>query len=499
MLIKQSTVFSNALCNILPIASQIAIILFLTPILVEKLDSESFSIWSIVQQAGALVLSVLSVFQVVVSKNVAQLNAAGDSRGITRYLQGTAPLVGRFVVFIVALSAVLSILSPTFLRNVDSESRWNFVISMFLSGCAISFSSVLVFLSGYLQGVSKNSYSSFLQVGSKIAMASGWIAVAKSSGKILQMVCVSLAVAAVTGKIAMIPFARHSIYFKNLFGKVDKSISQSILTEILHLLIWTVSMMFVNGFGVFLVANLDYGEVKSYSIAFALVGGINAIFGAASSALLPMCSAIAVRHSAKAFGEFVTHLTAVNSSMLVLSSIPLLFFGKWVLGLWLGIQVSDKQQFILMCLSLSNLIRNTAAPYAYGVIAAGAQKNMILTPVLEGIATFSLSFLMGSFYGVAGVVSGMVIGSLVGVSLNILINFRRISVLVLDWKCYLKSGLLYPSGILVPFVFLPLLTSTKTVVNTVGFIIGIVISFLSLRHLFKQLSCINMRLKMGSR
>jgi O-antigen/teichoic acid export membrane protein len=496
MLIKQSTVVSNALCNILPIASQIAIILFLTPILVEKLDSESFSIWSIVQQAGALILSVLSVFQVVVSKNVAQLKAEGDSRGITRYLQGTAPLVGRFVVFIVALSAVLSILSPTFLRNVDSESRWVLVISMFLSGCAISFSSVLVFLSGYLQGVSKNSYSSFLQVGSKIAMASGWIAVAKSSGKILQMVCVSLAVAAVTGKIAMIPFARHSIYFKNIFGRLDKSISQSILTEILHLLIWTVGMMFVNGFGVFLVANFDYDEVKSYSIAFALVGGLNAIFGAASSAFLPMCSAIAVKHSAKFLGEFVTNLTAVNTLMLILASIPLLFFGKWVLGLWLGIQISEKQQLILMCLSLSNLIRNTAAPYAYSVIAAGAQKDMILTPVLEGIATFSLSFLLGSSYGVVGVVSGMVIGSLVGVSLNILVNFRRISVMVLDWKCYLKSGLLYPLGILGPFIFAHLLPSTNKIVDAVGLLIVFFFAFLSLRHLFKQLICINMKLKM---
>jgi arginine exporter protein ArgO len=69
--------------------------------------------------------------------------------------------------------------------------------------------------------------------------------------------------------------------------------------------------------------------------------------------------------------------------------------------------------------------------------------------------------------------------------------------LVLDWNCYLKSGLLYPLGILGPFVFVHLLPSTNKIVDAAGLIIVLVLACLSLRHLFKQLSCINMKLKMG--
>ncbi len=495
---SQKFYFYNAGCNILPVVSQILLVLVLTPILVNKLDSDSFAIWSLVQQAGSLVLSILSVFQVVLSKNVARLNAKGEIEDLSKYLRAVAPLVGRLVILIVFFSVILAILLPFILSNIQPQSRSVFGTALFISGCAISLNSITAFLSGYLQGVSKNQYSSFLQVGSKVVLACGWILVAKTSGKVLPMVFVSLAVAAVTSRIAIIPFSYHSIHLKNIFGNVDKELSRTTLSETMYLLVWTVSMMFVSGLSIFLVAKLDYGEIKNYSVAFTCVGGVSAVFGAASSVFVPMCSSIAVRHSPKIFGDFVTNLTAVNTSVMILISIPLLFYGDSILSIWIGAQISDKQRMILVCLTVANLIRNSASPYAYGIIASGAQKDMLATPVLEGFLTFIASICLGSFYGVMGVVAGMVIGSVICVLLHAVINFRRISVLILDRKGYFKSGILYPLGILGPFVFVHLLPSTNKILDAVGLLIVLVLAFLSLRHLFKQLICINMKLRMGS-
>jgi O-antigen/teichoic acid export membrane protein len=488
----------NAVCNIFPIISQILIILVLTPVLVNKLDSDSFAIWSLVQQAGALVISILSVFQVVLSKNVARLHATGEIENLSKYLRGVAPLVGRLIVLVVVFSVILAILLPFFLSNISSQSRPVFGAAIFIYGCAISLNSLTVFLSGYLQGVSRNLYSSLLQVGSKVVLAYGWILVAKTSGKVMPMMFVSLAVAAVTSRIAIIPFSCHSIYLKSIFGNVNKELSKATLSETMYLLVWAVSMMFVSGLSIFLVAKFDYGEIKTYSVAFTCVGGVNAIFGAASSVFVPMCSTIAVRHSPKVFGDFVTNLTAVHTSVMIIISIPLLFYGNSILSIWIGTQVSEKQRMILICLTVANLIRNSASPYAYGIIATGAQKDMLTTPVLEGFLTFIASVCLGSYYGVMGVVAGMVIGSVICVVLHVVINFRRISVLILDWESYFKSGLLYPLGILGPFVFVQMSPSSNKIFNTVGLIVGLVAAFLSLLHLFRQLSCLNMKLKMGS-
>jgi O-antigen/teichoic acid export membrane protein len=498
MFISQKTYFSNAICNVLPVISQILMVLVLTPVLVDNLDSESFGIWSVIQQAGSLVLSILGVFQIVLSKNVSQLNALGEGEKLSKYLRGVAPLVGKLIILILLLSLSLAIFLPLLLENVVSRSRWIFFIVICASGCAVSLNSLLVFLSGYLQGVSKNLYSSVLQVGNKVVLAFGWILVAKTTGKILPMVLVSLAVAVVTGKIAIIPFSHHSIYLNNIFGNVDKELSKSTLRETFHLLVWTVSMMFVSGFSIFMVAKLDYGELKSYSIAFTCVSGISAIFGAASSVLLPMCSAVAVRKSPRFFGDFVTNLTAVHTSMMILVSIPLLFYGDLVLSIWLRTEASSKQRLILSSLTLANLIRNTASPYAYSIIAVGAQKEMLLTPVLEGLLTFGASVLLGSYYGVVGVVSGMVIGSVSCVALHVLINFKRISVIVLDWKCYIKSGVFYPLGILGPFVIAHLVSSTNKIFNTIGLFTGIGVALLSLLHLVRQFRYINMKLNIGN-
>jgi O-antigen/teichoic acid export membrane protein len=140
---------------------------------------------------------------------------------------------------------------------------------------------------------------------------------------------------------------------------------------------------------------------------------------------MPKAAAIGANQDREALGDLLVVATRYGAIVLIATSLPLVIGAKWFLTLWLGVSYADKIALLLQLMVIANCIRYLGSPYATIAMAIGAQKQIILAPIVEGLVNITISIIFTAQYGLIGVVIGTLCGAFVTVGIHYLYNLPR--------------------------------------------------------------------------
>src|SRR5271167_223631 len=136
--------------------------------------------------------------------------------------------------------------------------------------------------------------------------------------------------------------------------------------------------------------------------------------------------------------------TRYGTFLLLLTGLPLVFLGKWILTIWVGASYAENGVTLLRILVIANIIRLSATPYVMTLVGTGQQRLVILTPLLEAFTNLFISIIAGFLIGAIGVAIGTLVGAIVGTGGNFFYNMQRTKVFEFRISDYLRDGLLRP-------------------------------------------------------
>jgi O-antigen/teichoic acid export membrane protein len=183
-------------------------------------------------------------------------------------------------------------------------------------------------------------------------------------------------------------------------------------------------MLCVSGLDLTIVGRYDYAHTGFYSIATAPTNFMIAIIGAAMAPLMPAAAALAVSRNPEQMGGVLARMTRYATTLLLLSSLPVMVGGYWLLRVWVGPVYALAVLPMLRILMLANVIRNMGAPYANFLVATGSQRFAIAGASLEAVVNLAASIFLARRIGAIGVAYGTLIGSFLSVGMHFAISMH---------------------------------------------------------------------------
>jgi O-antigen/teichoic acid export membrane protein len=244
---------------------------------------------------------------------------------------------------------------------------------------------------------------------------------------------------------------------------LDYAVVRQMLRYCSSLAVWTVGMLCVSGLDVTIVGRYDFPQTAFYAIAATPANLMLSIVGAALVPLMPAVSALSVHRTPQQMGDVLVRVTRYSTGMLMLSGLPLMVCGYWLLRIWVGPAYATQVVVYMRVLVVANVVRNTFAPYANMLVATDSQKVAIAGASAEAIVNLVSSVYLARRIGAIGVAYGTLLGSFVSVGMHLAVSMRytykKFSV---AGAVLLLKGVLRPAAIALPsLLLLPLWRSAK--------------------------------------
>jgi len=220
--------------------------------------------------------------------------------------------------------------------------------------------------------------------------------------------------------------------------------------------VWNIAMLLVSGLATMMVGYYDFQRVTSYSLALTLITIMIGLQQALMSPLISAGAKLNARPETQAeLPKLLIKSTRICVAGLLVSVVFIKILGDWFLRKWLGSGYSPDILSLLLILAISNMIRNTAVPYAMLLMALNMQRVVQVTVFIEGAITLIASMVLASQFGAVGVAYGALLGAIGGFSANFLFNFKRTRILVPDIGAYaIRSGAILMIPIMVIFLLI---------------------------------------------
>ena len=216
------------------------------------------------------------------------------------------------------------------------------------------------------------------------------------------------------------------------------------------LIVWTVAMLCINGVDTAIVGRVDFPAVGVYSACFGPILLIAGVQQALFSPLLQFGAARASQLSDHSLPPLLLRSTKLSTLLLLSLSVPLLLFGRDLLGWWLGPKYGDTALTIFRLLLIGNTVRLLATPYSMLLLATLKHKRALLAPIVEASTNVAVAIAAGLRFGAVGVACGVVAGAFVGQLMIIYVNAPRTAEVVGDLETLLRKGVALPLACALP-------------------------------------------------
>jgi O-antigen/teichoic acid export membrane protein len=203
--------------------------------------------------------------------------------------------------------------------------------------------------------------------------------------------------------IASINFATYAIQYvayrqwiKNITiakNFISLEIGRVLFTYCFGLSMWSFAVLLIAGLDIMLVGVFDFKAVSYYAVAASVVTFIAAVQSAAFSALLPAGAILHAHGNEKELGALLISTTRYSLWIVLIISIPFIFFARSIFTLWLGVSYPEYLLSIFRILLVANILRMSWTPYFTLLAATGQQRLVIITPFVEGLANLLFSLL----------------------------------------------------------------------------------------------------------
>jgi len=241
------------------------------------------------------------------------------------------------------------------------------------------------------------------------------------------------------------------------FALVSRSVVRELVSYCMSLTVWSLGLLLVTGLDVAIVGAYRFGDVAYYAVAATLVTFFTGLFGAIYGAMGAPAAVLHARKDGPGLARMVASTTRIGMLLLLATGIPMIFWARPLLRFWVGADYANHASPILQLLLIANILRICVSPYIIAMISTGAQRYIILVPLLEGVVNLVCSVIGGYYLGAMGVALGTLIGACVSVCGHIVYTMRRNTAIELKIGYYVCNSLLRPLLCAMPIIALSLL------------------------------------------
>lgn len=444
----------NSAANVARLAFTSLIAIFLPAYLTHRLSVEVYGAWVLILQLGAYVGYLDFGVQTAVSKYIAEYEAKGDIEGCSRCAS-----VGLAIMVAAAIAGVLLTLGlaasvPELFRKMPADIYRDVRISIVFVGISLSITLATSIFSAIFLGLQRYNVPMMTTMAGRLLYG---IAVVLSVYFHTSLAVMGAAVAAanlLSALMQIVAWKRLANHIRVSLHAVDRAMLSQMFNYCMVLTVWSVCMLFIGGIDLTIVGHYDFAQVAFYSIATSPTTFVLMLIGALLGPLLPASSALSTERTAEQMGDILLRTTRYCTVILLLSGLPVLVGGYWLLRVWVGPTYALHSVQFLRMLLVANIIRNLCAPYATMVVATARQGVATFAAVTEAVINLVASIWLAKHFGAVGVAAGTLIGSFAGVAMHFGVSMhytRNIS--VSRMQLFVRSILL-PATMAIPSLLL---------------------------------------------
>lgn len=450
-----ATVAQNSLIGVGRRFVTAAVNFVLPAYLTHKLSIETYSAWVLILQLGAYVSYLDFGVQFGISKYVAEYEARKDTVAASTHASAGLALMLVTSTLGVGLTLVLAWQAPMLFHGIPTALYHDLRIGIIFVGISLSFGLLSSIFPAIFFGLQRYAVPAFLLLINRLLYAAVVVASVAFHQGLVVMSALVAAVNIITGLLQFGTWRRWASNIQLSLRRLDRSLVWKISGYCSSLAIWTLGMLCVNGLDVAIVGKYDFGEIAFYSIATLPTNFAVAILGEALAPLLPSVSALSVLRSPRELGAILARTTRYTSIFLLLSGLPLIVAGYWVLYVWLGATYALHTIGYLRILLLANILRCTCAPYSNMLVATNSQRVAIAGVIAEATTNVACSIYLAAHLGAIGVAYGTLIGSIVSVGMHFTWNMHyTMEKFTISRFRLFFTGLARPAVIALPSLFL---------------------------------------------
>jgi O-antigen/teichoic acid export membrane protein len=433
-----------------------AVVAFILPsYLTHKLSVMTYAAWVLILQLSAYVGYLEFGIQTGISKYVAEYEARNDDAGSSMRASAGLALMLFAALFGVVLTLVLAWRVPQLFNDMPASYFRDVRLSIVFVGISLSFGLLCSTFSSVFLGLRRYAVPMILAVVNRVLYTAVVLGAVVFNQSLAMMGALVAAANIVSGLMLFEAWRRLAKKVRlSLFG-LDLAVVKQMLAYCSSLAIWTAGMLCVSGLDVTIVGKYDFGQTAFYSIAVLPTNFMTAMVAGAIAPLMPTASALSVHRSPGEMGAVLAKATRYTSILLLLSGIPLLVGGYWVLRVWVGPVYAVHTVGYLRILVLANILRHMCMPYASMLVATDSQRIAIFGVVAEAAVNVIGSVYLVRHIGAIGVAYGTLLGSAVSVCAHLILNmhFTKAKFSISRMRLFI-TGLIRPTVIAVPSLLL---------------------------------------------
>jgi O-antigen/teichoic acid export membrane protein len=351
---------------------------FLLPsFLIHRLPVDTYSAWVLILQMSAYVSYLDFGIQTGISKYVAEFEARKDIAGA-----GRRASAGLFLLIVVSsmgvvLTLVLAWRAPHLFHEMPASFDHGMQLGLILIGLSTAFSLFCSIFASIFIGLQRYAVPMGLALANKVLFVAAVMGAVYFHGGLAVMGALVALVNVTTGAMHFVAWRRIASHIRLSLRGLDYSVVRKMLAYCSTLATWSVAMLLISGLDVTIVGRYDFVHTGFYSIATAPTNFMLAIIGAALAPLMPAASASSVHRLPSEMGALLAKATRYTTSLLLLTGLPLMVGGYWILRIWVGHAYAVQVIGYMRILVLANILRNLCAPYANMLVATESQRFAI--------------------------------------------------------------------------------------------------------------------------
>lgn len=418
----------NSISNVINGFSNVILGVIISPLLINILAKNDFSIWSLVLQIGAFFSLLGFSGQLSVARYVTLATTENNNKKLLRVIQfGNKVAVYSFFLSVAVLGVIyfnffyifseINMESAFYAPDVFFIVSFSFVIGLLFSVC-----------NGYFTGIERNEVPALVNFFSRVVLGFG-IYVSSHFG-MMEMALTYFIVNFISFVVIYFLYLKFRAREKNKDSVENNDISFSeFFSYCLGVLVFNLSAFLIVNLNGILIGKYAFDNYAWYVLAITLVTAIVGFLNAALTPVLQPIVRLVHSNNKQKLNDFVYILTRIILLFSFMILVINLIIGRFALNIWVGKDISALTYPLFIFLLLTNLTRLLGAPLGLVYLAKGRQNDIIYLPLLEGIISTVMTFILVKKFGVYASAVSLAISTII---IMLIYSFKLINIAAID-------------------------------------------------------------------
>lgn len=400
----------NSLANIVNGFSSVILGIVISPFLVRTLSVESFSVWSLLLQIGALFALLGFGSQLAVGRFITETKIKDSSLDALAVLKNALLItfigigIGGILIFII--HHFFGLIFPDIDGALLYQAKIGFLYITFAYLVNV-LSSVAI---GYFVGLERNDIPAVINIIFRTLQGVGLV-ISAQYGLII-MATLYLAINIISCFVLFYLVNKQEAL--TAITRVDGSANFKVYVKYCAgLAVWNLSMLLVSGVDNIVIGRYDFSAVGIFAIASMFVTAYVGFIGAGVSPLIQPLIKLYKEEKHQSIERIMLVTTLLIFSINCIAILFTMTCSETILTLLYGEKYSPEMRLILILLVAVNALRLAGSSFSIVILSQSKHGKIALYPLLEGSLNLLFSLILVQEYGVYGVIAGTCIAAFI--------------------------------------------------------------------------------------